>query len=293
MARARPHRRGDCGGWVPRRRAALGGNIACPGARPAGPTCAGDELPRIVPRVSRLARRLWRIGSRAATSASRLRAGRIGPGTCAGAAWSSPLAYFWSTGAPRTNGSESGSPTDDRGTFSHDYLIVVRIPTLRLPAIAIHQGPASKAGVFAVRAARLPNNLRGSRGEPLTASSPRALLALLSAERHAMGVLNCFSWEGGCVAVKYRIDRRFIARYRRPRSALVLLASSCESSADAHHFTMRFCPASPPFVRPRGARAALGMSRAARAAALDRLRPSSGNLNPPCGFTRSEQEPRR
>jgi selenide,water dikinase len=132
-------------------------------------------------------------------------------------------AVFWATGGTAPEWiRDSGFSTDAAGyLLTNDYLQSVSHPDVFAAGDCQSQEGSkhAKAGVFAVRAApTLAKNLRASlAGQPLTGfTTPARYLALLSTgNRHAVGVWNGFSWEGGWAwQWKDRIDRQFIARYR-------------------------------------------------------------------------------
>jgi selenide,water dikinase len=133
-------------------------------------------------------------------------------------------AVFWATGGvPPDWIRESGLTTDERGyLLTNDYLQSISHPDIfAVGDCQVQQGrrPLPRAGVFAVRAApTLAANLRATfAGQPLQGfvTSPRFLALVSTGSRHAVGVWNGLSWEGGWAwRWKDRIDRRFIARYR-------------------------------------------------------------------------------
>lgn len=132
-------------------------------------------------------------------------------------------AVFWATGGAAPEWiRDSGFDTDERGyLLTNDYLQSVSHPDVFAAGdCQSQQGRKhAKAGVFAVRAApTLAKNLRSSlAGLPLEGftTGSRYLALVSTGSRHAVGVWNGFSWEGGWVwKWKDRIDRRFVARYR-------------------------------------------------------------------------------
>lgn len=132
-------------------------------------------------------------------------------------------AVFWATGGTAHEWiRESGFETDEHGyLLTNDYLQSVSHPDVFAAGdCQTQQGRKhAKAGVFAVRAApTLTKNLRATlAGQPLEGftTSARYLALASTGNRHAVGVWNGLSWEGGWVwQWKDRIDRRFVARYR-------------------------------------------------------------------------------
>jgi selenide,water dikinase len=132
-------------------------------------------------------------------------------------------ATFWATGADSHEWiSDSGFATDDRGfLLTNDFLQSVTYrDVFGAGDCATQEGrPFAKAGVFAVRAAPvLAANLRAALlDQPLArhVTRPRYLALVSTGSRHAVGVWNGLSWEGGWAwRWKDRIDRGFVARYR-------------------------------------------------------------------------------
>ncbi|HUJ00182.1 MAG TPA: FAD-dependent oxidoreductase [Usitatibacter sp.] len=137
-------------------------------------------------------------------------------------------AVFWATGgAPQPWIRASGFSTDERGfLLTNDRLQSVSHPDVfgAGDCAAVEGRPHAKAGVFAVRAGpALAANLAAAlEGRPLQPhESPARHLALISTgNRHAVGVWDGWSWEGGWVwRWKDRIDRGFVARYGAPGAA--------------------------------------------------------------------------
>ncbi len=132
-------------------------------------------------------------------------------------------AVFWATGAHAQEWiRDSGLATDERGYLlvndflqSTSHAEVFGVGDCATP----QSGPLPKAGVFAVRAAPLlaANLSAALDGKPLQAfvASPKYLALLSTGNRHAVGVWDRFSWQGGWAwRWKDRVDRRFVARYR-------------------------------------------------------------------------------
>ena len=132
-------------------------------------------------------------------------------------------AVFWATGgvAPawlRASGlasDEAGFVLTDSSLRSVSHPEVLAVGDCQVSRDA----PRPHAGVFSVRAGPiLAANLRATaHGEPLQrfATSPRYLALISTGSRHAVGVWNGASFEGGWAwRWKDRIDRRFLARYR-------------------------------------------------------------------------------
>ena len=134
-------------------------------------------------------------------------------------------AVFWATGgAAQPWIRASGFSTDERGfLLTNDRLQSVSHPDVfgAGDCASVEGSPRAKAGVFAVRAgptlaANLVAALEGKALRP-QASSARHLALVSTGNRHAVGVWNGWSWEGGWVwRWKDRIDRAFVARYGAP-----------------------------------------------------------------------------
>lgn len=134
-------------------------------------------------------------------------------------------AVFWATGgAAHPWIRASGFSTDERGfLLTNDRLQSVSHPEVfgAGDCATVEGRPRAKAGVFAVRAgpalaANLDAALEAAPLQPHE-SSARYLALVSTGNRHAVGVWNGASWEGGWVwRWKDRIDRRFVARYGAP-----------------------------------------------------------------------------
>jgi selenide,water dikinase len=185
-------------------------------------TDAASAVPEFAPGArNRLRRRLMRrgIGLHASNAVS-----EVGPASVRtehGHEFASE-AVFWTAGSAAHDWiGDCGFATDARGfLLTNDFLQSVSHPNVFATGdCATQQGRAlPKAGVFAVRAARLlAANLRAAleAGPLLPYVTGKRYLALVSTgERHAVGVWNGFSWEGDWVwRWKDRIDRRFVERY--------------------------------------------------------------------------------
>ena len=134
-------------------------------------------------------------------------------------------AVFWATGgAAHPWIRASGFSTDERGfLLTNDRLQSVSHPDVfgAGDCATVEGRPRAKAGVFAVRAGpALAANLAAAlEATPLQphVSCARYLALVSTGNRHAVGVWNGGSWEGGWVwRWKDRIDRRFVARYGAP-----------------------------------------------------------------------------
>jgi selenide,water dikinase len=134
-------------------------------------------------------------------------------------------ATFWAAGVAAPPWiAASGFATDPQGyLLTNDFLqSVTDRDVFGAGDCATQEGrPHPRAGVFAVRAAPfLAANLRAAaHGSALTphVPSPRYLALVATGGRHAVGMWDQLSWEGGWAwRWKDRIDRRFVARYAAP-----------------------------------------------------------------------------
>jgi selenide,water dikinase len=137
-------------------------------------------------------------------------------------------AIVWATGASAPSWPKAaGLAVDDRG-----FIVVnERLQSISHPQVlasgdvaSVAGAPRPKSGVYAVRAGPpLTKNLRRMlRGEQLVGWAPqRQALALISTGgRHAVAARGSFSLTGRWLwRWKDRIDRRFVKRYRSPKTS--------------------------------------------------------------------------